>query len=125
MDDVLLAGAAHLVEFLVEDDGRQEGDELVDGLPFVQGKLGGVAAFNQFGEVILADLREELVLSIVMMDAVAEEDAFGVHHEVLEIIAVAVALIGVEHRLDGLTDAEVVLEVLVEQDVASAAGSLA
>ena len=123
-DDVVLAAAAHLVELLVEDHGRQEGNEVVDGLALVEWEQAGVATFNQVGEIGLADLGEELVLGIVVMDAVAEEHTLGIDHEVLEVGTLAVALIRVQHGLDGLADHQVVLEVLVGKDVATAFGRL-
>ena len=51
------------------------------------------------------------------MDAIAEEHALGIDHEVLEVLALAVALIRVQHGLDGLAYLQVVLEVLVGKDV--------
>ena len=59
------------------------------------------------------------------MDAIAEKHTFGVNHEVLEIGTFAITLIGIQHGLDGLADAEVVLEVLVGENVATAFGSFA
>ena len=59
------------------------------------------------------------------MDAVAEEHTLGIDHEVLEISAFAVAIVGVQHRLNGLANRQVVLEVLVGEDVATAFGRLA
>ena len=78
---------------------------------------------DQFSEISIRNLREELVLSIVVMDTVTEENAFGIDHEILEIGTFTVALVGINHSLNGLADAEVVLEVLFGQDVAAAFGS--
>ena len=124
-DDVVLAAATHLVEFLVEDDGRQEGDEVVDGLALVEREQVDIAALNQVSEIGLAYLGEELVLGIVVMDTVAEEHTLGIDHEVLEVGTLAVALIRVQHGLDGLADHQVILEVLVGKDVTTALGRLA
>ena len=124
-DDVFLAAATHLVQLLVEDHGRQEGDEVIHCLALVEREQAGVATLHQVSEIGLADLGEELVLGIVMMDAVAEENTLSIDHEVLEVLAFTVALIGVQHSLDGLTDHQVVLEVLVGEDVATTLGRFA
>ena len=59
------------------------------------------------------------------MDAVAEKHTFGVDQEILEISTFAAALIRIQHGLNGLTNHQVILEVLVEKDVATTFGRLA
>ena len=57
------------------------------------------------------------------MDAVAEEDAFGVSKEILEIIRFTVAIVRVKDSLVSLTNCEVILEILVSKNVATAFSS--
>ena len=61
----------------------------------------------------------------MVMDAVAEKNTLGIDHKLLEIIAFAIALIAIENGLQGLTDHEIMLIVLVEEDVAPRFGGLA
>ena len=71
-------------------------------------------------EIILRALREELVLSIVVMDTVAEEYPFGIHHKFLPLFALAVTLVVGYDPLKGFPYSKVVFEVLAEEDIPSA-----
>ena len=124
-DNVFFAATTHLIKLLVKDDRGEESDEFIDGFAFVQGKKSSVATFHQVGKIGFGDFGEEFVLGIMVMDAITEEHPFGIDQEILVVGTFTVALIGIQHRLNGFADAEVVLEVLVEEDVATATGSLA
>ena len=82
-----------------------------------------VRVFDEFCEISFSDFREELIFCIMMMDAVAEEYAFCVSHEVFEFFSLAVSIVRIKDSLVSLAHCEVVLEVLVSEDVTSAFSS--
>ena len=67
---------------------------------------------------------DDFVVGIVMMDAVAEEHAFGIGQEVLPFLAPAFSFIVLEDVLEDVADFQIVFEILVPGDVAARLGGL-
>ena len=116
-DDVLLRALVFVggEEFRIADD-RQQFGRLFRGY---------ARCGKERGDIVAAALGQDLVLAVVVMDAVAEEDALGVNQEGVPLLAAALAPVVVEDGLQRVADAEVVLEVLLPDDVAAGLGSLA
>ena len=74
---------------------------------------------HQRGEIFASAFREELILGIVVMNAVGEEQPFGIIGEPEEFLAFPVALIPHENRLYGMADGQIILAVLVPENVAA------
>ena len=66
---------------------------------------------------------DDLVVGIVVMDAVAEKHAFGVDQEVLPLLALAFAFVVLEDVLEDMADFQIVFEILVPGNVAARLGS--
>ena len=79
--------------------------------------LADSCSLHQGTEIFLRTVREELVLSIVVMDAVAEEHPFSIYSKILEIFAVPVPVIIFENILKSLPYPEIVPAVLVPDDI--------
>ena len=77
------------------------------------------SCLHQALEVLLGTCRDEFVLRIVVVDTVAEEYSFCINKEVLVLLALFVACVLPDDFLQGFPDAQIILEVLVEKDVAS------
>ena len=112
-------GVEHDGQELLEESGEVVGlssavDELEVGLRYAAGSR---------GEPLLGELRQELILGIVVMDTVGEPYALEVllHEQVLRVLLVGVVEVD---TLEGAADGEVVTAVLVVEDVASLQGSL-
>ena len=58
------------------------------------------------------------------MDAVGEEDALGVHQEILVLRRLFINSIGPKNGLQRMADAQILLAVLVPEDVAAPLGGL-
>ena len=116
-NDILLRALVFVgrVEVRVADDRQQDGCLL----------RRNARGLHQRGQVVLAAERQDLVLAIVVMDAVAEEDPLGVDQEGVPLLAAALPGIVLQDGFQRMADAEVVLEVLLPDDVAAGLGSLA
>ncbi len=80
---------------------------------------------HQRGEIILRASRQDLVVGVVMVDAVAEEHALGIDQEVVPLCALALSLVVLEDVFQQMPDLEVVAEILVPGDVAAGLGGFA
>ena len=80
---------------------------------------------HQRGEIILRACRQDLVVGVVMVDAVAEEHALGIDQEVVPLGRGAVNGLILEDGLEDVADFQVVLEILVPGDVAAGFGRFA
>ena len=74
------------------------------------------------GKILAAALREELVFGIVMMDAVAEEDALGIHHEGVPVRTFTRTGVIGKDILYRVADREIEAAVLVPGDVPAQLG---
>ena len=79
---------------------------------------------HQAHEIFFRTSGEELVLGVVMMDAVREEHALCVNGEILELVAVTVPVVVLEDVLQNLADPQVVPPVLIPVYVAAPFGRL-
>ena len=79
---------------------------------------------QRFTQESLAELRQKLLATIVMIDAVGEPHPLQIDLKSLEILAFAIPLKMQIHRLEHLANAEIVFPVLVKRDVAPPQGCL-
>ena len=101
----------------VEEDGLQKGQQAVQGLPLSQRERDPLGPLGQGREVFEGELGDEFVVSVVVVDAVGKPDPLYVGQELGPLRIVAVALVALDDGVQGLTDDDVVLVVLGEDDV--------
>ena len=105
--------------------GRRKATRSSTDCPWARGKARALRILDQRGEVVRVEAGHELVVGIVVVDAVGEPDAFNVGHELGPAGVVPVAFVARDDGLEGAADLEVVLVVLVEDDVPAADGGFA
>ena len=103
----------------VEDDGLQLLQQFVDGLSFCQRQAAGVNLTKHTTQVVGREVRHEFLAAIVMVDAVGEPKAFQVDFQCAEAVGIVVDGQISINDLQHLADAEVILSILVEGDVAA------
>ena len=103
----------------VEDDGLQLLQQFVDGLSFCQRQTAGVNLMKHTAQVVGREVRHEFLAAIVMVDAVGEPKAFQVDFQCAEAVGIVVDGQICINDLQHLADAEVILSILVEGDVAA------
>ena len=86
--------------------------------------IGDTGLATGVDEPLLGELRQELILGIMMVDTVGEPHALEVTLEGGELVRVLVIRIVEVERLQRTTDTKVVTAVLVKEDVASPEGRL-
>ena len=109
-----------------KEDGLQESGQCRRGF---QGRGDGERGF---GTALYEDLpvgavkiREKFAGTVVMVDAVAEPNSFGIDHKLLPARVFSVALVVLDNLLQGFSNQEVVPVVLIPDDVVTGAGCLA
>ena len=68
-------------------------DKLIDCFAICQWKILNIRVFHKLSEIFLRNLREHLILSIMMMNAVAEEYTLCINHKVLIISTFLIAIV--------------------------------
>ena len=100
------------IQVRVEDHAEEE---------FRTGRVGAYG-IEQARKIRLRTGRQDLVVGVVVMDAVAEEHALGIDEEIVPFGRLAVAGIVLENVFQQVADLEVVFEILVPSDVAAGLG---
>ena len=118
-DQVLAGGLvqARLVERSVENGFADLAAQRVQLAELLFGN-----GLDHVEQVTFGEFGHELVVRIVVMDAVGEPDLFQVFLQRLPLGRRAVALVILIHRFERAAHGKVVFEILVEQDVAAALG---
>ena len=86
--------------------------------------IGHPGLLHKRGKVAALAGGENLVLRVVVVDAVGEEHALGVNQEVCIFRGGLVNAVGLQNGLQRMAHAEVLLAVLVPEDVAAVLGGL-
>ena len=102
----------------VEDDRRKLGEQLVYGLSFAEGELRRLYLSDTVSKELLRERGENLILGVVVVNAVGEPDSLEVCLQRLELLILPIALVRRVHRFQRAADRKVIATVLVCQDIA-------
>ena len=125
-NDVNSLGGVVLALVLVgiEDNVAEKVGEfvLVHAFGCIHCNVAVLRLFEQHPEIFLGELRCELVVGIVVVDAICKPYLLKVYLEVFPVLAFLVAFVGSVNTFQSVTNHQVVLEELVVEDVASPVG---